>query len=166
MTRMKPLLVGLLTATALSITPMDFGGPQMPLGIDTAEAAATVTIDVFFQPLASHGVWVRHAKYHYVFCPKVDAKWRPYSYGHWIYIKNYGWYFASDKPFAWAVYHYGRWFHEAKLGWCWVPGNAWAGAWVAWRRSNDFIGWAPLEPARDGFAVDVDVAGGEPPQQD
>lgn len=164
---MKPLILGAASAVALSLAPIAFGTLPIPLVAATqAEAAATVNIDIFFQPLASHGVWVKHPKYHYVFCPKVDASWRPYSHGHWIYMKNYGWYFASDEPFAWAVYHYGRWFRDDKVGWCWVPGNAWAGAWVAWRRSNDYVGWAPLPPDRDGYAVDVDVTKAEPPQPD
>ncbi len=166
MTRLSPLALSAAVAAALTLSPIDFGTLPIPVGVQTAEAAATVDINIFFSPLASHGVWVKHPKYHYVFCPKVDTKWRPYSHGHWIYLKTYGWYFASDEPYAWAVYHYGRWFHEQKLGWCWVPGNAWAGAWVAWRRGNDYVGWAPLEPTHDGFAVDADVSNQEPPKPD
>jgi hypothetical protein len=142
-------------------------GPlPIPLGASVAEAATTVNVNIFFDALAPNGVWVKHPKYRYVFCPRVDAKWRPYSRGHWIYIKDWGWYFASNEPFAWAVYHYGRWFKAKNLGWCWVPGNAWAGAWVSWRRGNDYVGWAPLEPTRDGFSVDVDISNAEPPQPD
>jgi hypothetical protein len=166
MYRLKPLFVSLATATALSILPVSFGTLPVPLGVVPAEAAPTVSINIFFKPLASHGVWVKHSKYRYVFCPKVDAKWRPYSHGHWIYMKNYGWYFASDEPFAWAVYHYGRWFHDQRAGWCWVPGNAWAGAWVAWRKSNDYIGWAALPPAKEGFSVNVDFGTAEPPKEE
>jgi hypothetical protein len=162
MHRLKPLFVSLVTATALTVVPVGFGTLPIPVGIATADAAATVQIDIFFKPLASHGLWVKHSRYRYVFCPKVDAKWRPYSHGHWIFLKNYGWFFASDEPFAWAVYHYGRWFRDQRLGWCWVPGNAWAGAWVAWRKSNDFVGWAPLPPAREGFSVNVDIVKEEP----
>jgi hypothetical protein len=166
MTRLKPLLVNLATATALSIVPLSSGTLPISLGITSAEAASSISINVFFKPLASHGVWVKHSKYRYVFCPTVDAKWRPYSHGHWLYMKNYGWYFASDEPFAWAVYHYGRWVHEKRIGWCWVPGNAWAGAWVAWRRSNDYVGWAPLPPSREGFSVNADFDNAEPPRED
>ena len=166
MHKFAPFAFGAAVVTALTLSPIDFGPLPIPVGVQPAEAAATVNIDIFFSPLAAHGVWVKHPKYHYVFCPKVDAKWRPYSHGHWIYMKNYGWYFASDEPYAWAVYHYGRWFHEQRLGWCWVPGNAWAGAWVAWRRGNDYVGWAPLEPNRDGFAEDVDISSQEPPKTD
>ena len=165
MPAIKILLTG-ATAVALFLAPVAGGPGQFAVGVGAAQAAAEVSINVFFQPLASHGVWVKNSKYHYVFCPKVDANWRPYTHGHWVYMKDYGWYFASDEPFAWAVYHYGRWFDDQKLGWCWVPGNAWAGAWVSWRRSNDYVGWAPLEPTRDGFAVDVDISKNEPPKHD
>jgi hypothetical protein len=166
--RMTPrLLAAGLTAATLSIAPIGFSGFTSPLAITAAQAATvTVDINIFFDQLAPHGVWVKHAKYHYIFCPKVDADWRPYTHGHWIYLKDWGWYFASSEPFAWAVYHYGRWFEDQRLGWCWVPGNAWASAWVAWRRSNDYIGWAPLEPDQDGFQVNVSISKSEPPQHD
>ena len=84
----KPLFVGLAAATALTLSPISFGPLPLPVGVGVAQAAATVKIDIFFAPLAKHGVWVKSAKYRYVFCPRVDAKWRPYSHGHWIYMKN------------------------------------------------------------------------------
>jgi len=163
--RTKPrLLFAGLTAAAISFSPIGFAGLSSPLAISAAQAAtATVKIDIFFDQLAPYGVWVKNAKYHYVFCPKVDADWEPYTRGHWVYLKDWGWYFASAEPFAWALYHYGRWFRNDRIGWCWVPGNAWAGAWVAWRRSNDVIGWAALEPEQEGFQVNVKVSKQEPP---
>ena len=61
MYRLKPLFVSLVTATALSIVPVGFGTLPIPLGVDAADAAtATVSINIFFKPLASHGVWVKH----------------------------------------------------------------------------------------------------------
>ncbi len=170
MNKHKRLLFALAAATALTVMPLaglsSLGFDNPVVGITPANAAATVNIDVFFDPLAPMGQWVKHPQYNYVFCPKVDADWRPYSRGHWVYMNNYGWYFASDEPFAWAVYHYGRWFQDDRVGWCWVPGNAWAGAWVAWRKSNDTVGWAPLQPDKQGFAVNVDISSQEPPHQD
>jgi hypothetical protein len=32
------------------------------------------------------------------------------------------------------------------IGWVWVPGSQWAPAWVSWRKSSDYVGWAPLPP--------------------
>src|SRR5439155_1194936 len=50
------------------------------------------------------------------------------------------------EPFGWATYHYGRWTRLRGIGWVWVPGEEWAPAWVSWRTSNDYVGWAPLPP--------------------
>ena len=33
-----------------------------------------------------------------------------------------------------------------QFGWVGVPGNEWAPAWVSWRKSDDYVGWAPLPP--------------------
>ena len=152
------LLAGIALAT-LSL-PLVALSPGMPLGATTAQAqSVNVSFQLFFDQLEPHGVWVRHARYNYVFCPTgVDAAWRPYSHGRWLYIQDRGWYFASDEPFAWATYHYGRWFADQELGWCWVPGTKWAPAWVSWRRSDTIVGWAPLPPEGDGFAVSLEVS--------
>lgn len=149
------LLAGVALA-ALCI-PVAALSPSLPLGASAAQAqSAKVSFQLFFDQLAPHGVWVHHSKYSYVFCPTgVDASWRPYTHGHWLYIKDRGWYFASDEPFAWATYHYGRWYADQKLGWCWVPGTKWAPAWVSWRRGDTVVGWAPLPPEGEGYAVSV-----------
>ncbi|MDB5615497.1 MAG: hypothetical protein JWQ22_3150, partial [Devosia sp.] len=140
----------LLTTVALAVLclPVAALSPQMPFGSTAAHAqSATVSVGLFFDQLEPHGVWVKHAKYRYVFCPTgVDASWRPYTQGRWLYLEGRGWYFASDEPFAWATYHYGRWFADRSLGWCWVPGTKWAPAWVSWRQSDNVVGWAPLPP--------------------
>ena len=65
---------------------------------------------------------------------------------------------------AWAVYHYGRWAFEPQMGWYWVPGRVWAPAWVSWRRSNDYVGWAPLPPEGDGLSISVSISTYEPPR--
>lgn len=154
----SPLLAGIALAT-LSL-PIAALSPGMPLGVTTVQAqSANVSFQLFFDQLEPHGVWVRHARYNYVFCPTgVDSAWRPYSHGRWLYVADRGWYFASDEPFAWATYHYGRWFADQKLGWCWVPGTKWAPAWVSWRRSDTIVGWAPLPPEGDGFAISLEVS--------
>lgn len=158
------LLAGVALAT-LSL-PLAALSPGMPLGVTAAQAqSASVSFQLFFDQLEPHGVWVRHARYNYVFCPTgVDTDWRPYSHGRWLYIADRGWYFASDEPFAWATYHYGRWFPDQELGWCWVPGTKWAPAWVSWRRSDTVVGWAPLPPEDDGFAISVEVSRRELPE--
>jgi hypothetical protein len=152
------LLAGVALAT-LSL-PIAALSPGLPLGSTAAQAqSASVSFSLFFDQLEPHGVWVRHARYNYVFCPTgVDASWRPYSHGRWLYLEGRGWYFASDEPFAWATYHYGRWFADRTLGWCWVPGTKWAPAWVSWRRSDSVVGWAPLPPEDEGYAISIEVS--------
>src|SRR5207245_161040 len=67
--------------------------------------------------------------------------WRPYTDGHWVYT-DVGWTWVSEEPFGWATYHYGRWTRLRNIGWVWVPGDEWAPAWVSWRKSSDYVGWA------------------------
>ncbi len=57
-----------------------------------------------------------------------------------------GWTWVSEEPFGWATYHYGRWVRLRRIGWVWVPGEEWAPAWVSWRTSKNYVGWAPLPP--------------------
>ena len=57
-----------------------------------------------------------------------------------------GWYWVSDEPFGWATYHYGRWAYDEQYRWIWIPGGTWGPAWVAFRYSDENIGWAPLPP--------------------
>jgi hypothetical protein len=158
------LLASLAVIAMLAVAPVGLQLPFMASAVQAQEAH--VSFSVFFTDLKPHGVWVKHAKYKYVFCPRVDAHWRPYTNGRWVYIRDRGWYFDSREPFAWAVYHYGRWVDDDRIGWCWVPGNHWAPAWVSWRRSNDYVGWAPLRPENDGFQIKIEVNIGEPPEDD
>jgi len=109
-------------------------------GQDVAETS------FFTQALGDGGSWVPHRRFGNVWRPRVDEKWRPYNLGRWVYADDFGWTWISDEPFGWAVYHYGRWSLDPELGWIWVPGTEWAPAWVAWRRGEEAIGWAPLPP--------------------
>lgn len=154
----------LLAGTAIATLALFTGGTAIS-GLSftsQAEAAVNISFSVFYDNLASDGDWVR---YHdaYVFVPDVDAGWRPYTEGHWVYTKRYGWMWVSDEPFGWATYHYGRWGHADDIGWYWVPGTRWAPAWVSWRRSNDYIVWAPLPPARGGADVSISISVGDIP---
>jgi hypothetical protein len=160
-----------LSAVALAalLVAMPLGRSQLGLPFGTSLAQAqevNVNFSIFFGDLAQHGRWVHHPRYKNVWCPDVDQTWAPYTHGHWVYLATRGWYFESDEPFAWAAYHYGRWFREADLGWCWVPGNVWAPAWVSWRKSNEYLGWAPLAPDNDGYSIGVKFSDREPPRND
>jgi hypothetical protein len=155
----RKLLLSVATAALVLSLPMAAGQVNLPFAASAAQAQELrVSFRLFFDQLEPHGVWVRHPRHRYVWCPDVDVRWRPYTKGRWQYLRDYGWYFHSNEPFAWAVYHYGRWFRDARLGWCWVPGRNWAPAWVSWRHSGKVVGWAPLPPEEDGFQVRVSVS--------
>jgi hypothetical protein len=124
------------------------------------EARTTQTVAFFYEALDPHGDWVRIDRYGYAFRPNVarDPRWRPYTIGGWVFT-DYGWTWRSEEPFGWATYHYGRWARVPRLGWVWVPGSEWGPAWVSWRRSDAYIGWAPLPPdawSSSGFNAAVD----------
>src|SRR5438094_6526531 len=102
----------------------------------------------FYTKLEPHGEWLETADYGYVWQPREAERsrsWRPYTNGRWVYT-DAGWTWISEEPFGWATYHYGRWTRLRGIGWVWVPGQQWAPAWVSWRKSNDYVGWAPLPP--------------------
>ena len=76
----------------------------------------------------------------------LDADWQPYrNGGHWEWT-DHGWYWQSDYSWGWAPFHYGRWAQSAQHRWIWIPDNVWGPAWVSWRDSSDYYGWAPLPP--------------------
>ncbi|MDB6072787.1 MAG: hypothetical protein JWO89_427 [Verrucomicrobiaceae bacterium] len=146
---MKTLLSICVTALLLvAITP-------------NAKARESVSIDVFYDNLDPYGSWLEVGDYGYVWQPRdVDPDWRPYSDGHWVYT-DAGWTWNSDEPYGWAVYHYGRWANVNDVGWVWVPGTEWGPAWVSWRHSPKYVGWAPLPPEAEfredtGFSEWVD----------
>jgi hypothetical protein len=124
------------------------------------QAHAERTLDFFYEALDPHGEWMEVGSYGYCWRPNAASRpnWRPYLDGNWAWT-DYGWTWASKEPFGWATYHYGRWTRVRRLGWVWVPGSEWAPAWVAWRRSDRYIGWAPLPPeahSGSGFTAAVD----------
>jgi hypothetical protein len=67
---------------------------------------------------------------------------------------SYGWTWVSDYNWGWAPFHYGRWIFDDSYGWIWVPGDEWGPAWVAWRESAGYYGWAPLGP---GLSVGISI---------
>lgn len=143
--------------------PPDSSAPPPPdNGAPTSDEASGATDDsasfqTFYDSLGSQGTWIQSSDYGYVWQPQVtDPDWAPYTEGHWVYTDD-GWTWVSDEPWGWATYHYGRWVNIDGTGWCWVPGYTWAPAWVSWRYSDDYCGWAPLPP--DSF-VGIDYSDG------
>ncbi|MBV9963745.1 MAG: hypothetical protein JO072_16000 [Parafilimonas sp.] len=115
--------------------------------------SASVSFSIFYNSLKPYGHWVNHGSYGQVWVSNTRG-FTPYSTGgHWAYT-DYGWTWVSDYDWGWAPFHYGRWAHESSMGWYWVPGYEWGPAWVAWRNSNDYYGWAPLSP---GLSISVGI---------
>lgn len=107
-----------------------------------------VTVNYFYDSLSPYGTWVDVTDYGRCWRPTVvlyQPGWRPYcDNGRWVY-SNCGWYWVSD--YSWGLtFHYGRWFNHPRHGWCWSPDTVWGPAWVTWRSSADYCGWAPLPP--------------------
>ena len=115
---------------------------------DDSDNGANADYSTFYTRLEPQGEWRETSNYGYVWQPRVALEsrdWRPYTFGRWVYT-DAGWTWISEESFGWATYHYGRWTRLRGIGWVWVPGNEWAPAWVSWRSSNDYVGWAPLPP--------------------
>ncbi|MEY2540581.1 MAG: hypothetical protein QOI22_183 [Verrucomicrobiota bacterium] len=104
--------------------------------------------NIFYTKLEPYGEWRETSDYGYVWQPREAERsrnWHPYTSGRWVYT-DAGWTWISEEPFGWATYHYGRWARLRNVGWVWVPGDEWAPAWVSWRKSDEYVGWAPLPP--------------------
>lgn len=113
---------------------------------DVYRSMTGVTFNYFYTSLAPYGDWIELEPGMIVWKPVYTGRnWSPYIEGEWVYTA-YGWHWNSYEPFGWAVYHYGRWFFDDYYGWVWMPGYEWAPAWVEWRYSDAYVGWAPLPP--------------------
>src|SRR6516225_9803339 len=122
--------------------------------------APEVSYQTFYDDLSPYGSWIDYPGYGYVWMPNAGPGFKPYaSNGHWVYT-DAGWTWASDYNWGWATFHYGRWFFDNAYGWMWVPGYEWAPAWVSWRRSPDYYGWAPIGP---GVNINVGFSAYNPP---
>ncbi len=101
---------------------------------------------LFYDELSPYGTWVDYQNYGYVWMPNTDPDFSPYvTAGQWVFTDD-GWTWVSDYPWGWATFHYGRWDYDEVYGWFWVPDDVWGPAWVSWRRSPGYFGWAPLRP--------------------
>jgi hypothetical protein len=123
-------------------------------GIVPRPAQAAVSFDFFYDTLDPYGNWIEVDEYGYCWQPGgVDEEWAPYTDGYWAFT-DAGWTWVSYEDWGSITYHYGRWVEIEDEGWCWVPDYEWAPAWVSWRSSDDYVGWAPLPP-RARFNVSV-----------
>jgi hypothetical protein len=95
--------------------------------------------------LGSNGAWYFAANFGgWAWRPHVTAGWRPYNNGYWRHSPGGVLVWVSYDPWGWVPYHYGRWAFESAYGWVWLPGAAYAPAWVYWMYGPSYVGWAPM----------------------
>ncbi len=115
----------------------------------TTEASTNIAHRVggyFYASLSPYGTWIDLGYGAVAWKPTIIVRtWKPFYQGRWIWT-DYGWYWYSYEPFGHIVYHYGRWYFDDYYGWIWIPDFEWAPAWVEWRYTDTYIGWAPLSP--------------------
>jgi hypothetical protein len=137
------------TSAAVAATTDDLVRPPPPAAMVDPMPLANPQDSYFYDDLAPYGSWVQVVDIGWCWQPmvsSVDTQWVPYrDRGHWD-LTDEGWYWASDYSWGWAAFHYGRWSHDGRYGWVWSPGAVWSPAWVAWRDSDTYSGWAPLPP--------------------
>ena len=144
------------SANPSGINPGPGAPPAAPAPMPTVApvavpvAAPTANFETFRAQLAPFGAWIQVEGYGWCWRPTeayVNPEWRPYGdRGHWIYTES-GWYWQSEYAWGDTAFHYGRWARDARYGWLWIPDYTWAPAWVCWRHTEGYCGWAPLPPA-------------------
>lgn len=142
--RTAAALAALVSGVVLSEGLVSKGAHAQGYGYD--EPAGEVDLDTFYRELAPYGDWFTHPRWGTVWRPHVDPEWRPYTRGHWANSEEHGWIWVAEEEWGWAPFHYGRWAYDDEDEWLWIPGTEWAPAWVMWRQSDDYVGWAPLPP--------------------
>jgi len=146
---MKLRLAIISMALAVTVTALPAAKAQVNVSAGVQIGSPGVQISSradFYDPLTPYGTWVNFSTYGRCWRPtQIDTGWRPYSNGEWVWT-DAGWYWQSDEPWSWACYHYGSWYYDTNYGWIWIPGTEWAPAWVTWRYSDAYVGWAPCGP--------------------
>jgi hypothetical protein len=149
MMALRRLLMFALVFGLLAVAPGARAEPQ------------SASVIFFYSDLAPYGRWTERPPYGTVWVPaEREPGWAPYTEGRWVWTSDYGWYWDSNEDFGWATYHYGRWVLTTDLGWIWIPDENWGPAWVDWRYSDGFVGWAPMPPEyrwRGGAFVSTNI---------
>jgi hypothetical protein len=147
-----PPVAAPLPPAQIAATPAPAPAPALASALPPPAAVppeSDANASAYYNDLAPYGAWVQQPDYGLVWQPTVETinpDWSPYvDAGQWLYSDS-GWYWQSDYTWGWAVFHYGRWANIPRQGWVWQPGNIWSPAWVAWRSSASYLGWAALPP--------------------
>jgi hypothetical protein len=107
-----------------------------------------------------YGEWINDQYFGYVWRPFYNdhymggGPWRPYYAGRWsIYRSQMFW--VGSEPWGWIPYHTGLWQWSKTRGWFWIPGSAFAPAWVDWAYfSGSYWSWRPWSMWDWGFYAD------------
>ena len=128
-------------------------------------------LDAYAGEFERNGQWQYESTVGYVWVPRVESGWQPYSNGQWAWTP-YGYTWVPNERWGWAPSHYGRWGLSASFGWYWMPGRTWGPGWVSWAVGGDYVGWCPLgwrdQPVRpwgsghNGYAVSRGRYGQDP----
>lgn len=94
-----------------------------------------------------HGEWLWDDLFGYVWRPYTNdyypwGIWRPYFFGQWRLL-NEQLFWVPQENWGWVPYHLGVWMWNKKKGWLWIPGDAFAPAWVSWSYFRGFLAWRP-----------------------
>jgi len=96
-----------------------------------------------------YGEWIYDDYFGYVWRPFMNnqtypnGSWSPYFVGRWSEYNGQMFWVAAE-PWGWVPYHLGVWHWDTKRGWYWIPGSAFAPAWVDWAFfGGGFFAWRP-----------------------
>ncbi|MEE9501909.1 MAG: DUF6600 domain-containing protein, partial [Candidatus Aminicenantaceae bacterium] len=94
-----------------------------------------------------HGEWVWNSLYGFVWKPYFSRKYpgggyQPYVNGSWSAFDNQL-FWVPAEPWGWVPYHLGVWLWDKDMGWMWLPGDAFAPAWVTWEFFAGYYMWKP-----------------------
>jgi hypothetical protein len=94
-----------------------------------------------------HGEWIWNSLYGFVWKPNYGRKypggdWQPYVHGSWSVFDNQL-FWVPQEPWGWVPYHLGIWIWDKDVGWMWIPGDAFAPAWVTWEFFAGYHMWKP-----------------------
>jgi hypothetical protein len=139
------------TVTSTSAPPPLAVPPDVGSSAPTTASVAApapepaVSFDYFQQQLSPYGLWINVPGYGECWQPYgLPYGWRPYyDNGYWVYT-DAGLYWQSGYAWGAVPFHYGRWAYVGDYGWIWAPAYEYGPAWVIWRHSGDYAGWAPL----------------------
>jgi hypothetical protein len=123
-------------------TELHDGKSQLPKPIERFPRAVIHFAQRFGDP---YGEWIWSELYGYAWRPyrSQDEGWRPYLQGRWVPMSGRQ-FWVPDEPWGWVPYHLGLWHFDKKHGWVWLPGSAFAPAWVSWGMCDDIRYFRPL----------------------